>query len=86
MPCWLITITASHVKVTVQLASQIGPNPIKVWRKHDIRCPVIGNPDGRWGKFKLPVPVDCFVCPIAVLTLTVGSKRFILTIGASAAK
>ena len=50
MPCWLRTITASCMKVTVQSASQGGPTPIKVWRETGIRCPVIGNPDGRWGK------------------------------------
>ena len=55
------TITASRVNVTVQSASQSGPTPIKVWRKPGIILPVIGNPDGIWGKFKSPVPVYCCV-------------------------
>ena len=79
-------ITASHVNVTVKYTSQSGPTPIKVWRKPVIICPVIGNPDGRWGKFKAPVPVHCCVCPVGVPTLTVGDKRSMLTMGASAAK
>ena len=47
---------------------------------------MIGNPDGRWGKFKSPVPIDCCVCPVAVPTLTVGTERSVLTMGESAAK
>ena len=80
------TITASHVHVTVHSASQSGPTPIKVWRKPVIICPVIGNTDGSWGKFKSPVPVDCCVWPVAVPTLTLGDERSTLTMGASAAK
>ena len=44
--------------------------------------PFIGNPDGIWGKSKSPVPVDCWVCPVAVPTLTFGAERSMLTIGA----
>ena len=47
---------------------------------------MIGNPNGSWGKFKSPVPVDFCVCPVAVPTLTVGDKIPMLTMGASAAK
>ena len=74
------------MKVTVQSASQIGPTPIKVWKKIGMRCPLIGNPDGRWGKSKSPVTVDCWVCPVAVTTLTFGAGRSMLTIGESVAK
>ena len=80
------TITAARVNVTVKSASHIGPNPIKVWRNPGIICPVIGNPDGSWGKFKSPVPVDCCDWPVAVPTLTVGAERSTLNMGVSAAK
>ena len=86
VPCWYRAITALSVKVTVQSASHSGPTPIKVWRKPGMRCPLIENSDGRWGKFKSPVPVDCWVCPVAVPTLNVGAERLMLTMGASAAK
>ena len=72
MPCWSRTMTASHMMVTVQSASQIGPTPIKVWQKLCMSCPLIVNPDGRWGKSKSPVPVDFWICPVAVPTLTFG--------------
>ena len=72
--------------MTVLSASQSRPNLIKVWCKTGIICPVIRNPDGRWSKFKSPVPVDCCVCPVAVPTLTVWAERSMLTMGASAAK
>ena len=80
------TNNASHVKVTVQPASQSGPTPIKVLRKTDIICPMIGNPDVRWGKFKFPGPVYYCVWPVVVPTLTVGAERSRLTMGASAEK
>ena len=74
------------MKVAVQSASQSVPTPIKVWRNPGMRCPLIGNPGGRWGKFKSPVPLDCWVCPVAVPTLTFGSERSMLTMGAYVAK
>ena len=80
------TINAARVHVTVQSASQSGPTPIKLWRNPGIICPVIGNPDGSWGKFKPPVPVDCCDWPVAVPTLTFGAERLMLTMGASAVK
>ena len=79
VPSWSRTISDSRKKVTVQSASQSEPTPIKVWMKPGIRYPVIGNPDGRWGKLKSPVPVDCWVCPVPVLNLTVGAERLMLT-------
>ena len=80
------TIAAACVNVTVQSASQSGTTPIKVWRKTGIICPVIGNTDGSWGKFKFPMSVDCCDFPVAVPTLTFEAKRSTLTMGASAAK
>ena len=79
-------MTASRVKVTVQSESQSRHTPIKVWRKPGMRFPLIGNPDGVWGKSKCPVPVDCWVFPVAVPTLTFGAERSMLTLGASAEK
>ena len=74
-------MTASRVKVTVQLVSHIGPTHIKVWRKPGMRCPLIVKPDGRWGKKKSPVTVDVWVCPVTVPILNFGAKRSMLTIG-----
>ena len=74
------------MKVTVQSASQSGPTPIKVWRKPGIRCTLIGNTDGRWGKSNYPVPVDCWVFPVALPTLNFGAERSMLTIRASVEK
>ena len=47
---------------------------------------MIVNLYGRWGKSKSPVPVDCWVFPVAVPTLTFGAERSMLTIGASVEK
>ena len=74
------------MKVIVQSESQSGPTPIKVWWKPGIICPVIGNPDGIWGKFKSPVPVDCSVWPVAVPTLTSRAEGLMLTMRAFGAK
>ena len=74
------------MKVIIQSASQSGPTHIKVWRKPGIRWPVINNTYWRWSKFKSPVLVDFWVCPVAVPTLTVGAKRLMLNMGKSAAK
>ena len=86
VPCWSRTMTSSRVKVIVQSASQSGPTPIKVWWKPVMSCPLIGNPEGIWGKSKSPVPVYCWVFPVAVPTLTFGDKRSMLTIGESVEK
>ena len=86
VPYLLRTMTASRVKVTVKPASHRGPTPITVWRKLDIRCPLVVNSNGRWGKAKFPVPADCCVCPVAVPTLTLGAAWSILTTRASTEK
>ena len=49
-------------------------------------CPLIGNPDGRWGNSRSPVPVDFCFCPVAVPTLTFGVARYVLTTGSSMEK
>ena len=59
---------------------------IKIWQNTGIICPVIGNPDGSWGKFNSPVPVDCCVWAVAVPTFSFGGERLVLTMGASAEK
>ena len=86
MPQASLTITAAHVNVTVQSASQSGPTPIKVWRNPGIICPVTGNPDGSLGKFNSPMPVDGWDWPVAVPTVTFGSEMLTLTMGASSEK
>ena len=86
MPRASLTITSVRMNMTVKSASQSGPTPIKVLWNPGIICPVIGNPDGSWGKFKSPVPVDCRDCPVAVPTLNFGAKRSTLTMGASVEK
>ena len=86
VPCLLRTLSASHVKVTAQLASRRGTTSIKVWRKPGIRFPLIGNSDGRWGEPRLPVPWDCWVCPVALPTVTYGAARSMLTTGTTVAK
>ena len=78
-------MTSSRVKVNVQSASHRGPTPIKLWRKPVIRCPLIGNSDGRWGKARLPVPGDCWFCPVVVPTVTFGASWSMLITGASVA-
>ena len=83
VPCLSCTMTASCVKVTVHSASHSGPTHIKVWHEPGMRCPLIGNPNGRWGKSKSPVPVDCWVCPVAVPNLTFGAARSFLATWAS---
>ena len=51
-----------------------------------IRCPLIGNSNGIWGKSRLNVSMDCCVCPIAVSTVSFGAAWSMLTTGASVAK
>ena len=84
--CLSRTMTASRVKVNVQSASHSGPTNTKVWRKPGTRCPFIGNPDGRRGKSRSPIPVDCWVCPVAVTTATFGAAQSVLTTEASMEK
>ena len=79
-------MTALRVKVTVQSESLSGPTHINLWRKPGMRCPLIVNPNGIWGKSKSPVPVDFWVCPVDVPTLIFGAERHMLTIGASVEK
>ena len=63
-----------------------GLHAYKVWKKPGIRCPLIVNFYGRWDKARLPVPVDCFVCPVSVPTVTFGAARSMMTTEASVAK
>ena len=84
LTCLSRTMIASRVKVTAQLESHKCPTPIKVWQEPDIRCPLVGNSDGRWGKAKLPVPADFFVCPVSVPTVTLGAALSMFTTGSSA--
>ena len=81
-----LTITAARVNVTVQSASYSGPTPIKVWQNPSMICPVTGNTEGVFGKFNSPVPVDFWDWPVAVPTVTFGSERYMLTMGASTEK
>ena len=74
------------MNVNVQSASHSGPTPINVRRKLGINCTLSGNPGGRWGKARPLVPVDCWVCPVAVPTVTFGATLSMLTTGASVAK
>ena len=79
--CLSRKMTASRVKLTVHSASHSGPTPTKVCRKLGMRCPFIENPDGIWSKYKSPVPVDCWVFPVAVPNFTFGAARSMLTQG-----
>ena len=83
VPCLSRTMTASRVKVTMQSASHSGPNPTRLCWKPSMRCPLIGKPDGIWGKFRPPDPVDCWVCPVDVRTVTFGAARYVLATGES---
>ena len=79
-------MTASRVKVDVQSESQSGPIPIKIWRNAGMGRLLIGNPGGRWVKSKSPVPVNFWVFPVDVPTLTIGAERYMLNIRASVEK
>ena len=81
-PCLSRTMTAPRMKVTVQSESHSWPTLTKVWQKIDMRCPLILNPEWIWGKSRSPVPVDCWVFPVAVRTVTFGAARSMLTTGA----
>ena len=48
--------------------------------------PLIVNFDGRWDWAKLPVHMDCCVCPVSVPTVTLDAARSMLPTGASVAK
>ena len=82
VPCLTRTISASRMKLIAQLASHSGPTHIKIWRNPCIRCPLSGNPGGRWGKARYLVPVDCWVFPVDAPTVYFGAARSMLTTGA----
>ena len=86
MPHVSLTIIAARVNVTVQSASYSGPTPIRVCWNLGMICPETGNPEGRFGGFNSPVPVEFCDWKVAVPTVAVGDERSILTIGASAEK
>ena len=86
MPWEYLTINDAFVNVTVQSASQSGPNPIKVWRNPGMMCPVTGNPEESLGKFNSPVSVDCWDLPVAVPTVTFGSEGVTGSMEASSEK
>ena len=86
MPRTPLTIIAVHVNVTVQSVSHSGPTPIRVCWNPGMICPVTGNPEGSFGRFNSPVPVEFWDRPVAVPTVNFGAERSILTIGASAEK
>ena len=77
-------MTASCVKVPAQSASHRYLTPIKVWQKPGIRCPLNINSIEKWGKAKFPSPAVCFVCPVAVPTMTLDAERYMLTAWSSA--
>ena len=77
------TMAASRVKVTVQWESHKVPTCIKVWWKPGIRCPLVGNSDGIWGKSKFPIPADFCVFLVAVPTVTLVAAEYMFTTGAS---
>ena len=81
-----LTITAARVNVTIHSASHSGPTPIKVCWNPGMICPVTGNPEGSFGIFNSPVPVDFWYWPVAVPTVTFGEERSMLTMVASAEK
>ena len=61
-----LTITATRVNMTVQSVLYSGPTPIKVCRNPGMIFPVTGNPEGNFGRFKSPVPVDYWDWSVAV--------------------
>ena len=86
LPCESLTTTSALVNVTVHSASHSGPTPIKVCLNPGMICPVTGKLAGSLRILSLPVPVESWVWPVAVPTVTYGAVRSMLTIGASAEK
>ena len=77
VPCGSLTTTGALVNVTVQSASHSGPTPIKVCLNPVMICPVTGKLAGSLGRLSLPVPVESWVWPVAVPTVTFGAVRSI---------
>ena len=86
MPRTPLTIIAARVNVTAQSVSHSGPTPIRVCRNPGMICPVTGNPEGSFGRFNSPVPVEFCDGPVAVPTINFGYEQSILTIGEYAEK
>ena len=84
LPCGSLTTTAVLVNVTIQSASHIGPTPIKVCLHPGRICPVTGKLAGSLGRLSLPVPMETWVWPVAVPTVTFVAAQYMLTMGASA--
>ena len=64
----------------------VGTTTIKVCINPGMICPVTGKLAGSLGRFSSFVPVESWVWPVAVPTVTFGAVRSMLTIGASAEK
>ena len=81
MPCFSLTVNALRVKVTAHLVSHRDLTSIKVWRNPGMRCPLVGNYNGIWGKAKFPIPADYCVCPVSVPSVTLGAAKYMFTTG-----
>ena len=79
-------MTVSVLKVTVHLASQSGPIPIIVCLKQGITWPVNGKLEGRCGWFRVAMPEECWVFPMAVPTVIGVYVRVKSVVGASGGK
>ena len=58
IPFVSLTIKAARVNVTVQSASHSRPTPIRVCWNPVMICPVTWNPEGTFGRFNSPIPVE----------------------------
>ena len=70
---WSYTMTLFFVKTTLQLASQMGLRPIRVWWKEGMPLLAQGKLGGRLGIPMSAAPLDWCGWPLAVPTVILGA-------------
>ena len=81
-PPWLYMMTFFLVKVTLKLASHMGPSTMRVWWKEGMTLPAQGKFGGRLERPKLAAPLNWCGWPLAVPTVTLGAVGSKLIFGA----
>ena len=79
---WSYMMTLFFVKITLQLASQMGPRPIRVWWKEGMTLPAWGKSVGKLVIPKSAEPLDWCGWPLAVPTVIVGAVGSKFIVGA----
>ena len=72
-PPWSYIMKLFSIKITLQLASHMGPKPMRVWQKEVTTLSARGKSRGRLGRPKLAAPLDWCGWSLAVPTVILGA-------------